>query len=53
MNIDRQSMFNNALDREQVECIGSLTVATVNVHNEKVIPHEGQMSEKDETTNQN
>lgn len=45
VTIDSQSMFNNPLAREQVDCIGSLTVATVNGHNEKVIPHESQMSE--------
>jgi len=45
VNIDSQSMFNNLLSREPVGCIGSLTVATVNGRNEKVIPHESQMSE--------
>lgn len=44
VNIDTRSMFNNPLNRVQVDFIGSQTVATVNGHSEKLIPHEGQMS---------
>lgn len=44
VNIDTRSMFNNPLDRVQVDFIGSQTVAIFNGHIEKVIPHEGQMS---------